>query len=201
MSLLSRDLPRRRGSCFPGATVRATVISLGNSTLVYRPARGGLRRSLSSRTSTTLKNQAAASDAGVCPSRKFGGAGFEVRHPHRAHAGADLPSSVPTGNYICVRRPAAHNVCKPDARSYTSSDPPGTLESARKPRVRPANEGVTWCPAAKPGADVPSSEMRRGCFRFRLRTARTGGEDRQLAVSPQWLRVSAVARAEVPVCP
>ena len=37
--------------------------------------------------------------------------------------------------------------------------------------------------------------------RFRLRAARTGGEDRQLVVSRRRLRVPADARAAVPACP
>jgi hypothetical protein len=105
--------------------------------------------------------------------------------------------SVPTANPIWGRRRPAHICGKSDVRAIFSGNnrETGEVHAAnceQRCLVVWGRENWNTCPGVGIAARTAT---------FRLRVARSGDEVRQLAVWQQRLRVPAVARAAVPVCP
>src|SRR5262245_60207028 len=99
---------------------------------------------------------------------------------------------VPIANPICGRRPPAHNGYKPSVRATLCR------EQWRDPRCDWRTKGALFHrsrESAHFSLDTGSTAE------LRLRVARSGGEDRQLAVWLQRLRVPEAVRAADSVCP
>ena len=73
------------------------------------------------------------------------------------------------------------------------------IEKREESMLRLAIETVGACRTASVGTTLPRWGTERGLI-FRPRAARTGGEDRPLAVSRRRLPVPAGARAAAPAC-
>ena len=105
--------------------------------------------------------------------------------------------TVSTANPIYSRRRPAHSGCKSNVRAALRQK---NGEAREIDAAIGEQRKVLSCRAARIGAP-PWMGIAARTAAFRLRGVRSGGEDRQLAVSQSQRRVPAGARAAVPVCP
>ena len=95
------------------------------------------------------------------------------------------------------RRRPAHTCCKSDVRAIFSSN----NREAREVHAANCEQGCLVVSGSENWNTYPRVAITARTATFRLRVARSGDGVRQLAVRQRRLRVSAGARAAVPVCP
>src|SRR5260370_16754200 len=114
----------------------------------------------------------------------------------RMHPPRDC-APVPTENPICSRAPAY----KATNQKFDPDFDRNKWKNTRNPPVRLVNQQEVIARAGQPESTRSSAGIAARTVSFKLRVARSGGEDRRLAVWQRRLQVPPGTRDAVPVRP